>query len=134
MILTKPTLRPLAFSPCRADLPITESDLLGVGVLGSVQNIVAASVARTPGALGIHLKHVETIRAARVAEVLRKVETRYEFVGTSLLDVFFPGSLRVKEAADMEFWQTALDKRMRPNDYGTRLDCLLPLLVERSEK
>ncbi|KAF7588228.1 hypothetical protein BBP40_005979 [Aspergillus hancockii] len=99
--------------------------LFGIGLLGNIQNIIAAGAVRTPSAFGIHIKNVDTIRAARVAEVLKQVETRYPLVGTSLVDVFFPGSLRVKETSDIEFWRAALEARMRPNNYGTRLDCLL---------
>jgi hypothetical protein len=89
---------------------------------------------REPAALGIHIKHVRNIRAASVAQVLKLVETDYPLVGTSLLDVFFPGSLRVKELEDIEFWRAALNKRMAPNNHGTRLDCLPPTTVEGKDQ
>lgn len=116
--------------PCRADVAVASSDLLCIGLLGSIQNIVAAGIVRKPAALGIHVNHAKTFRAASVAQVLKQVETDYPLVGTSLLDVFFPSSLRVKELEDVEFWRAALNKRMAPNHHGTRLDCLPPVVVE----
>ncbi|AEO68450.1 uncharacterized protein THITE_14002, partial [Thermothielavioides terrestris NRRL 8126] len=68
--------------------------LLGIGLVGSIQNLVAAGVRRSPGALGIHIKQVEVIRARYVSETLKQVEKRYPLVGTALLSVFFPGSMR----------------------------------------
>jgi hypothetical protein len=89
-------------------------------LLGSIQNLLAAGVSRKPSALGIHLKHIDTIRAKRVADVLKELERKHEFVGTSLLDVFFPGGLRVKDD-DVEFWLKAKEARLSPNKYGTRI-------------
>ena len=98
-------------------------DLLGIGILGSIQNVVAAGAPRTPGAMGFHISLKETIKGPRVAGVLKEVEDKYEFVGTSLVPVFFPGSLRVKED-EIEFWKKAQDKRLKPNKWGTRVDTL----------
>ncbi|GAB1314548.1 Solute carrier family 40 protein (Fragment) [Madurella fahalii] len=98
--------------------------LLCIGLLGSIQNLYAAGAARQLGALGIHLKHRETIRGIdgkKVAGVLKELEEKYPMVGTSLVPVFFPGSLRVK-GDDLQFWQKAMDKRVGTNDYGTRVD------------
>ncbi|KAF7586152.1 hypothetical protein BBP40_009394 [Aspergillus hancockii] len=100
-------------------------DLFGIGLLGNTQNIIAAGAVRTPSVFGIHIKNVDTIQAARVVGVLKQIEMRYPLVDTLLVDVFFPGSLRVKETSDIDFWRAALDARMRPNNYGTRLGCLL---------
>ncbi|PKS08374.1 hypothetical protein jhhlp_005318 [Lomentospora prolificans] len=95
--------------------------LLGIGLLGSVQNLHAAGASRTPGAFGIHLKLVEIIRDKRVASVLKKVEEKYPMAGTSLVPIFFPGGLRVKDE-DLTYWRKAINDRMAPNRYGTRID------------
>ena len=114
----------------RADM--TVPDLLGIGLLGSMQNLVAAGATRTPSALGVHIHHIETIRGKSVATVLKEVESKYPFVGTSLLDIFFPASLRVK-GQELEFWRQAMEARLAPNKYGIRLDCLpRPLAKELS--
>lgn len=93
-------------------------DLLGIGFLGSIQNLVAAGASRKPSALGIHLKHIDTIRGKRVADILKELEQKHQFVGTSLLDIFFPGGLRVRDD-DIEFWLQAKEARRSPNKYGT---------------
>ncbi|RYP32559.1 hypothetical protein DL767_005171 [Monosporascus sp. MG133] len=97
--------------------------ILGIGFLGSMQNLYAAGTARHPSALGIHLKRVETIRAGKVAAALKQLEEKYPLVGTSLAPIFFPGSLRVK-GDDLKFWHSALQARMAPNKFGTRLDAI----------
>jgi hypothetical protein len=94
--------------------------LLGIGLLGSVQNLLAAGIHRHPSTLGVHLQHIETIRAKRVADVLKEIEVKHPFVGTSLLPVFFPGGLRVKDG-DVEFWFKAKEARSLPNKYGTQV-------------
>ncbi len=101
--------------------PASTTDLLGIGLLGSIQNLIAASTPRKPSALGIHLKYKEVIRDDRVAKVLKKAEEKYAGLGISLLDTFFPGALRVKDE-DLGFWQEALASRYGPNKYGTRVD------------
>ena len=93
-------------------------DLLGIGLLGGVQNLLAAGAMRHPGALGVHLTPVETIRAPRVRDVVQTLEEKYPSVGVSLLDVFFPGGLRVKDK-DIEFWREAKQARLTPNNFGT---------------
>ncbi|KAH0569264.1 hypothetical protein GP486_000020 [Trichoglossum hirsutum] len=115
---------------CFQLLTLDTPDLLSIGLLGSIQNLIAAGVRRSPAALGIHIKEVETIRARYVAETLKKVEEKYPLVGTSLLNVFFPGSMRVSEQKQEEiaFWRAALDARYKENKHGIRLDCLPPAL------
>ena len=105
-----------------------DTDLLAIGMLGSIQNLIAASTARSPAALGIHIKERETIQHRRVAEVLREVEEKYPLLGTALLDVFFPGSLRVRkdDTEQIAFWRSALETRYKENKHGVRLDRLLP--------
>lgn len=90
-----------------------------------MQNIIVAGVARSPGALGVHLTFVETIRADRVAKVLRELEEKHPSVGSSLVSIFFPGGLRVKDD-DLVFWQKAMSARLGPNKYGTRIDLIPP--------
>ncbi len=73
--------------------------------------------------MGFHIRLVETITGSSVARVLRETESKYQFVGTSLVPVFFPGSLRVKEE-DIDFWREAQHQRIRPNKWGARIDNL----------
>lgn len=103
--------------------------MLGIGLVGSIQNLVAAGVRRSHGALGIHIKQVEVIRARYVSETLRQVEKKYPLVGTALLSVFFPGSMRIppERADEISFWRAALDARYKENKHGVRLDRLPPL-------
>lgn len=103
------------------------SDLLGIGLLGSIQNLVAASIPRSPGALGLHLKENPLkIKGRRVAQVLREAEEKCPFLGTALLDIFFPGSLRIRkdDTDNLDFWRKALKERYNENKHGVRLDAL----------
>lgn len=95
--------------------------LLGIGLLGTMQNLVAAGASRSPSALGLHVKHKETIRGQSVVRVLKEVEQKYPLVGSSLVKVFFTGSLRAR-GDDLIFWQNAMKSRMMPNEYGSRID------------
>jgi hypothetical protein len=99
------------------------ADLLGIGTVGIFQNVLAAGAVRDPSALGFHLDLREVVKGPKVQEVLRNVEERYPMVGTSLLPVFFPGVMRVKES-EVAFWREAIQKRMTPNEYGFRVDAL----------
>jgi hypothetical protein len=104
---------------------LTQADIVAIGLLGSMQNILVAGVTREPSALGVHLDFVETIRGPRVAKVLRELEEKHPSVGTSLLSVFFPGGLRAKDN-DLDFWQEAMNDRLGPNKFGTRVDMVPP--------
>ena len=75
-----------------------------------VQNFVAAGAKRSAGALGIHIRHVNTISDSNVVSVLRKTEEQYPKVGLSLVPVFFPGGMRVK-AGEKSFWDQARGNR-----------------------
>ncbi|BDD57974.1 hypothetical protein MAP00_003287 [Monascus purpureus] len=80
--------------------------LLGIGLLGSVQNLVASAVSQSPSALGFHLELAETIRGNSVSEVLKTTEIKYPSVGASLMPIFFPNvssSMRVAPP-DVPFW------------------------------
>lgn len=81
----------------------------------------------------VSMTHATTIKGSRVGEVLKQAESQFPFVGTSLLDVFFPDSLRVKELADIEFWRKALDSRTGPNAHGARVGSLPPKLTEKHD-
>lgn len=102
------------------------TDLLGIGLLGSIQNLVAASIPRSPSSLGIHIKEKTAIKGRSVSEVLKEVEREYPLLGTALLDVFFPGSLRIDKTnvEDIFFWRSAMNDRFKENTHGIRLDRL----------
>lgn len=87
---------------------------------------------RSPGALGIHLKEVEIFRGKKVAAVLKEVEKSYPLVGTSLVGVFFPGSLRVADNEDYEFWQKAFHLRYVPNKHGRCVGVMTPEVGHQS--
>ncbi|KAF5629780.1 hypothetical protein F52700_7527 [Fusarium sp. NRRL 52700] len=98
--------------------------VLGVGLLGSVQNIIASAVPRKPSALGFHLELVEILRGKSVSEVLKAAETKYPSVGASLLPIFFPvfsSSMRVA-APDIPFWQGVKQRGHQENRHGIRVD------------
>lgn len=95
--------------------------MLAIGLLGSCQNVVACSVSRGAPALGVHLREVKTFNAGRVKDVLKAVEEEYANVGVSLLDVFFPGGLRLADQEELGFWRKAIDKRNEANSHGTKL-------------
>lgn len=100
------------------------ADLLGIGLLGSVQNLVASAVLRSPSALGFHLELVETIRENSLSEVLKTVEIKYPSVGASLMPIFFPNfssSMRVA-SPDVPFWQQVNKRRHQQNRHGTMVD------------
>lgn len=94
-----------------------------------LQNLFAAGAARQPAALGLHIRLIKTISGPKVQEVLKMVEQDYPSVGTSLLPVFFPGVMRVKES-EVPFWREAIRQRMAPNDYGFRVDALPPEVMQ----
>ena len=116
---------------CKANNNIEESltdrtpDLLGIGTIGMLQNVFAAGATRRPEALGIQIKLTDVVKGPKVQGVLKTLEERYPLVGTSLLSVFFPGSMRVKQE-EVPFWRDAMNKRMAPNEYGFRIDALPP--------
>ncbi|KAF3181076.1 hypothetical protein TWF788_006577 [Orbilia oligospora] len=100
------------------------SHLLGIGLLGSIQNVIAASAIREPGTYGVHLKFKEKITGGSVREILKATEEKYEFAGLSLVDIFFPGSMRVKKDDEIAFWREVQDKRNSENAFGHRIDSL----------
>lgn len=75
-----------------------------------VQNLLAAGARREAGALGIHLKCVNTIVDSKVVSALRKTEEQYPKVGVSLVPIFFPAGMRVKPG-EKSFWDDARSLR-----------------------
>ena len=61
-----------------------------------------------------------------MADTLKEVEGKYPLLGTALLNVFFPGSLRVRKEDKDEyaFWKAAMEARYEENEHGIRLDRL----------
>ncbi|KAF7921446.1 hypothetical protein EAE99_007754 [Botrytis elliptica] len=100
--------------------------LLGIGALGSIQNVIAAGARRSPSALGVHIRDIgQPIRGNRVADVLKAAERQYPGLGMSLVPIFFPGSMRV-QPSEFDFWRAANERQMGPNRFGTRIDNLPP--------
>jgi len=72
--------------------------LMGIGILGRIQNIAAAGSSRTPEEAGIPLEFVDEISSPKVMKTLQECEERYPRVGACFLPIFFPGELRPDEA------------------------------------
>jgi hypothetical protein len=74
--------------------------LLAIAGIGMLQNVIAATAARTSAAHGLHLQEVKVFEEGKVMAGLQKLEVMYPKVGASLVPVFFPGALREEE----EIW------------------------------
>lgn len=100
-----------------------------------MQNLIAAAVRRSSVALGFHIKHRETIGPEKVSETLKQVEQKYPLVSTSLLNIFFPGSMRISldKLEELAFWLTVLHARSMENIHGIRLDQLSPMPLVENE-
>lgn len=68
--------------------------LLGVGTIGTLQNIYVVGAPRRPENFGIPLDFVEVFGRTKAMEVPLEVEKKYQFVGQALLYEFFPSSPR----------------------------------------
>lgn len=86
------------------------TDLLAIGTVGMLQNILVAGGARRPEALGIHTELIDTISDNKVSKVLAKVEEQYPLVGSSLLPVFYPAGFRAP-VDQRKFWKIANQRR-----------------------
>ncbi|KAI0714501.1 hypothetical protein C8Q76DRAFT_648414, partial [Earliella scabrosa] len=78
--------------------------MLAIGGLGMAQNVLAAGVRRSAAALGFYFRNGDIPSEeskAKVMETLLAAEEREPGVGCVLLDIFFPGGLRVDE---QEIW------------------------------
>ncbi|KAJ9656270.1 hypothetical protein H2201_008592 [Coniosporium apollinis] len=81
--------------------------LLGIGALGSVQNLIAARAPRQPEGLGLPIEKgykVKVIGRSKVMRALRDLEKDYPGIGLSLLKTFFADD-RLTEKEKQE-WQT----------------------------
>lgn len=99
-------------------------NLLGIGFLGSIQNVVAAGARQKPGALGFHITLIDVITGPRVTKVIKEVEEKFLLVGSSLVPVYFPGKTRMHDDEDISFWRKAQELRFAPNRWETRIDNL----------
>lgn len=137
-VVTIPIYVSLDFTPAEHNSPKLTSrtlDLLGIILLGSIENIIAAAVRRSSVALGFHIKQRETIGPEKVSETLKQVEQKYQLVSTSLLNIFFPGSMRISldKLEELAFWLTVLHARSMENIHGIRLDQLSPMPLVENE-
>ncbi|KAL8797881.1 MAG: hypothetical protein Q9195_000233 [Heterodermia aff. obscurata] len=80
--------------------------LLAIGTIGMIQNIIVAASPRSPGAFGLHLDFVQTIKAAKVSKALMAAEQSYPGIGTSLLSIFHPNGFHAPED-EVDFWRRA---------------------------
>ncbi|EDU42064.1 hypothetical protein PtrSN002B_003841 [Pyrenophora tritici-repentis] len=80
--------------------------LLAVGGIGIVQNVFVAGWKRRPEDFGIPLKFEKVIGDAKVMECLLEVEKTLPYVGRSMRDTFFPGTLRPEEKAKWDALET----------------------------
>ncbi|KAK6541497.1 hypothetical protein TWF694_007305 [Orbilia ellipsospora] len=109
-----------------AGLQLNTWYLFGIGVIGSIQNLVAAGLSRSPSALGVHIRDTQRpIRGPSVKQVLKEAEELYPGVGVQMAQIFYPGSMRVQES-EFPFWREAQDRLLGPNKWGTRIDRLPP--------
>ncbi|KAI1443798.1 hypothetical protein F5Y02DRAFT_428424 [Annulohypoxylon stygium] len=75
--------------------------LLAIGVLGILQNMLAASALRRPSNMGVPLEFVEVFGETKVIDTLFAVEKKYRRIGQSLWHEFF-GQLRPNELKEWE--------------------------------
>lgn len=87
--------------------------VLGVGILGIIQNITVAGWWRRPQAYGFNIAFRTVFVEWKVMATLAKAEETYPRMGQSLLPIFFPGQLWPREKA---FWEYA---ERRAHAYGT---------------
>ncbi len=73
--------------------------LIGIGLLGMVQNLYAAGAKRGSYAHGIPLEHEETFVSMKVMQALEEVDHIHPGVGRCLLPIFFEQGLRPDEQA-----------------------------------
>ncbi|KIY53631.1 hypothetical protein FISHEDRAFT_63306 [Fistulina hepatica ATCC 64428] len=84
-----------------AGLQVDAWYLMAIGMLGMIQNVVAAGARRSPEQFRIPLELQEEISCSGVMKTLQALERRYSDAGYSLLKQFFPGDLRDDEK---EWW------------------------------
>ena len=77
--------------------------LLSIGLIGLLHNVLAASLPRNPRYCGIQLQYVETIVEPKAMSILMALEEKYPNAGRSLVDMFFPTKLWVREERIWEY-------------------------------
>ncbi|CAA9964884.1 hypothetical protein PTMSG1_08243 [Pyrenophora teres f. maculata] len=85
--------------------------LLAVGGIGIAQNIFVAGWKRRPEDFGIPLKFEKVIGDAKVMNCLLEVEKTLPYVGRSMRDTFFPGTLRSEEKAKWDALEASAKDR-----------------------
>ena len=96
-------------------------DLISIGLIGSIQNVIAGAALRSPSALGIHIADTQqSLRGSSVKAVLRQAEEPYPGVGIQLASIFFLGSMRVQED-EVAFWRRAQEQTQAPSQWGIRM-------------
>ena len=73
--------------------------LIGIGLLGMMQNLYAAGAKRKPSTHCIPLEHEQTFAAMKVMQTLEQVDDIYPGAGRCLLPIFFQQGLRPDEQA-----------------------------------
>jgi hypothetical protein len=105
--------------------------LLGVGGLGTLQNVVVAASSRDPEKRNLNLRLVEVIITRKAMDGLMDLDVGYKGFGNALLKEFFPGRLRPRED---EWWSGAKDPydhdREREIDKRGRPRRFLPKYIE----
>jgi hypothetical protein len=87
--------------------------LLGIGVLGSVQNLLVARSPRKPESMGLQLEMdngLQVIGNVKVERALDELEEKFPPFGENLLKVFFPDGLREDEKRR---WKGRTEARLR---------------------
>ncbi|PNP73353.1 hypothetical protein FNYG_13310 [Fusarium nygamai] len=88
--------------------------LLAIGGVGIAQNIFVAGKMRHPDAYGIPLTLVEVIGSPKVMDTLIKVEEKYPYAGTNMVNTFFPGGkLRDHEKTAWNKLENNADERWK---------------------
>lgn len=75
--------------------------LIGVGLIGMLQNIFVAAWSRTPEALGLPLKFENVVGSPKVFAAIIESEKAYPKTGRALVGTFFPGGIYPKEEEEL---------------------------------
>ena len=95
-------------------VPAVKNDtwyLMGIGLLGMIQNVAAAGASRAPEDFNMPLEYCAEFGERSVMATLQQLEIGYPGVGAAILPVFFPFELRPHE---VEWW----DKRKKKKASG----------------
>jgi hypothetical protein len=85
--------------------------LMAVGGIGIFFNIYVAGHGRHPRDNGLPIEFAGVIGKPKVMETLYELEAKYPRLGSSMVDVFFPGKLRADEQRTWDdFAKTARDR------------------------